>query len=66
MLKIANSKLGCQYISLKMLNDNSLQKGHRCNIQKIIMKNLSYSLGMSMATQLMQTGLENVDVEAFV
>ncbi|HHW81657.1 MAG TPA: FKBP-type peptidyl-prolyl cis-trans isomerase [Bacteroidales bacterium] len=30
------------------------------------MKNLSYSLGMSMATQLMQTGLENLDVEAFV
>ena len=30
------------------------------------MKNLSYSLGMSMATQLMQTGLENLDVDAFV
>ncbi len=30
------------------------------------MKNLSYSLGMSMATQLMQNGLENLDVEAFV
>ncbi|HTN68918.1 MAG TPA: FKBP-type peptidyl-prolyl cis-trans isomerase [Dysgonamonadaceae bacterium] len=30
------------------------------------MKNLSYSLGMSMATQLMQTGLENIDVDAFV
>lgn len=30
------------------------------------MKNLSYSLGMSMATQLMQTGLESLDVEAFV
>ena len=30
------------------------------------MKNLSYSLGMSMATQLMQTGLENLDVESFV
>ena len=30
------------------------------------MKNLSYSLGMSMANQLMQTGLENLDVEAFV
>lgn len=30
------------------------------------MKNLSYSLGMSMASQLMQTGLENIDVEAFV
>ena len=30
------------------------------------MKNLSYSLGMSMATQLMQTGLENLDVKAFV
>lgn len=30
------------------------------------MKNLSYSLGMSMATQLLQTGLENLDVEAFV
>lgn len=30
------------------------------------MKKLSYSLGMSMATQLMQTGLENLDVEAFV
>ena len=30
------------------------------------MKNLSYSLGMSMATQLVQTGLENLDVEAFV
>ena len=30
------------------------------------MKNLSYSLGMSMATQLMQTGLENLDVEAFI
>ena len=30
------------------------------------MKNLSYSLGMSMATQLMQTGLENLDVEDFV
>ena len=31
-----------------------------------MMKNLSYSLGMSMATQLMQTGLENLDVDAFV
>ena len=30
------------------------------------MKNLSYSLGMSMASQLMQTGLENLDVDAFV
>lgn len=30
------------------------------------MKNLSYSLGMSMASQLMQTGLNNLDVEAFV
>ena len=30
------------------------------------MKNLSYSLGMSMATQLMETGLENLDVESFV
>lgn len=30
------------------------------------MKKLSYSLGMNMATQLMQTGLENLDVEAFV
>jgi FKBP-type peptidyl-prolyl cis-trans isomerase FklB len=30
------------------------------------MKKLSYSLGMSMATQLMQTGLENLDVESFV
>lgn len=30
------------------------------------MKNLSYSLGMSMATQLMQTGLKDLDVEAFV
>ena len=30
------------------------------------MKNLSYSLGMSMASQLMQTGLENLDVHAFV
>lgn len=39
---------------------------HHCNIQKQLMKNLSYSLGMSMATQLMQTGLENLDVEAFV
>ncbi len=30
------------------------------------MKNLSYSLGMSMATQLIQTGLQNLDVDAFV
>lgn len=30
------------------------------------MKNLSYSLGMSMATQLMQSNLENLDVDAFV
>lgn len=30
------------------------------------MKNLSYSLGMSMAAQLMQTGLENLDMEAYV
>ena len=30
------------------------------------MKKLSYSLGMSMATQLMQTGLDNLDVESFV
>ncbi|HZJ80525.1 MAG TPA: FKBP-type peptidyl-prolyl cis-trans isomerase [Dysgonamonadaceae bacterium] len=30
------------------------------------MKNLSYALGMSMATQLMQTGLEDLDVESFV
>ena len=30
------------------------------------MNNLSYSLGMSMATQLMQSNLENLDVDAFV
>ena len=30
------------------------------------MNKLSYSLGMSMATQLMQSDLENFDVDAFV